>query len=68
MNNNQIKTLDIFPTRVYLIQLDQLQLHYESWRKFIQEMRASEIKPRGKAIVVPGMPPLTKEAIQISIL
>lgn len=49
MSNIQVKTLDYFATRVYLSQLDQLQPHYECWRKIILDMRASDIQPRGKS-------------------
>jgi uncharacterized protein (TIGR02466 family) len=49
MNNIQVKTMDLFPTRIWSTQLDHLAPHYESWRKIIHDMRASEMKPRGKS-------------------
>lgn len=49
MSNIQVKTMDLFPTRIWMAQLDSLTTHHDSWRKIIHDMRASEMKPRGKS-------------------
>lgn len=41
--------MDIFPTRIWITQLDYLSPHFDEWYKIINDMRASEMKARGKS-------------------
>ena len=45
----EIKFHDVFATRVWMVELTPLSAQFDGWRKKIDQLRSSDMQPRGKS-------------------